>query len=60
MKLVQQLLVAPAALGLLVSGASAADLNINGVSDDVTSEEEQLTSICRFLPTVCTLFLASI
>ena len=33
MKLFQQLLVAPAALGLLVSGANAAELNINGVSD---------------------------
>ena len=48
MKLFQQLLVAPAALGLLASGASAADLNINGVSDYVTSEEEQLTSITQF------------
>ena len=33
MKLFQQLLVAPAALGLLASGANAANLNINGVSD---------------------------
>ena len=32
MKLFQQLLVAPAALGLLASGANAADLNINGAS----------------------------
>ena len=33
MKLFQQLLVAPAALGLLATGANAAELNINGVSD---------------------------
>ena len=33
MKLFQQLLVAPAALGLIASGAHAAQLNINGVSD---------------------------
>ena len=33
MKLFQQLLVAPAALGLIASGANAAELNINGVSD---------------------------
>ena len=30
MKLFQQLLVAPAALGLLATGANAAELNING------------------------------
>ncbi|MDA0258442.1 MAG: iron uptake porin, partial [Cyanobacteria bacterium] len=48
MKLFQQLLVAPAALGLLASGATAADLNINGVSDYVSSEEEQVTSITQF------------
>ena len=47
MKLVQQLLVAPAALGLLASGANAADLNINGVSDYAASEE-QVTSITQF------------
>ena len=33
MKLFQQLLVAPAALGLLAPVAQAADLNIAGVSD---------------------------
>ena len=33
MKLFQQLLVAPAALGLLATGVNAAELNINGVSD---------------------------
>ncbi len=47
MKLVQQLLVAPAALGLLASSANAADLNINGVSDYAASEE-QVTSITQF------------
>ena len=31
MKLFQQLLVAPAALGLTASGANATELNINGV-----------------------------
>ena len=33
MTLVRQLLVAPAALGLLATSANAAELNINGVSD---------------------------
>merc|ERR1711939_439837 len=47
MKLFQQLLVAPAALGLLASGANAADLNINGVSDYAASEE-QVTSVTQF------------
>ena len=47
MKLFQQLLVAPAALGLLASGVNAADLNINGVSDYAASEE-QVTSITQF------------
>merc|ERR1712226_196104 len=47
MKLFQQLLVAPAALGLLASGANAADLNINGVSD-YSASEEQVTSITQF------------
>ena len=37
MKLFQQLLVAPAALGLMASGANAAELNINGVSDYAAS-----------------------
>ena len=37
MKLFQQLLVAPAALGLLATGANAAELNINGVSDYAAS-----------------------
>merc|ERR1711924_98764 len=51
MKLFQQLLVAPAAVGFLATGASAADLNINGVSDyadDSVSGLEQVTSITQF------------
>lgn len=47
MKLFQQLLVAPAALGLLASGVNAADLNINGVTDYAASVE-QVTSIAQF------------
>ena len=47
MKLFQQLLVAPAALGLLATGVNAADLNINGVSD-YSETEEQVTSITQF------------
>jgi hypothetical protein len=47
MKLFQQLLVAPAALGLLASGANAAELNINGVSDYAASAE-QVTSVTQF------------
>ena len=47
MKLFQQLLVAPAAMGLLASGANAADLNLNGVSD-YTGSEAQVTSITQF------------
>ena len=47
MKLFQQLLVAPAALGLLATGVNAADLNINGVSD-YSDTEEQVTSITQF------------
>ena len=53
MKLFQQLLVAPAALGLLAPvAANAAELNINGVSDyaatSVGSSLEQVTSITQF------------
>ena len=44
MKLFQQLLVAPAALGLLATGANAAELNINGVSDYAASAD-QVTSV---------------
>ncbi|WP_413743782.1 iron uptake porin [Synechococcus sp. MIT S9451] len=48
MKLFQQLLVAPAALGLLAPlAANASDLNINGVSDYAASGE-QVTSITQF------------
>jgi len=47
MKLFQQLLVAPAALGLLATGANAAQLNINGVSDYAGSAD-QVTSVTQF------------
>merc|ERR1711939_994050 len=48
MKLFQQLLVAPAALGLLAPvAASATELNINGVSD-YSNSQEQVTSITQF------------
>ena len=43
-KFVQQLLVAPAALGLLATGVNAAELNINGVSDYAASAD-QVTSV---------------
>jgi len=46
MKLFQQLLVAPAALGLLAPVAQAADLNIAGVSD--YAAQEQVTSVTQF------------
>ena len=47
MTFVQQLLVAPAALGLIASGANAAELNINGVSDYAGSAD-QVTSVTQF------------
>ena len=47
MKLFQQLLVAPAALSFLASGANAADLNINGISDYADSSD-QVTSVTQF------------
>jgi len=48
MKFFQQLLLAPAALGLLAPvAASAADLNIAGVRQ-YTSSDEQVTSITQF------------
>ena len=47
MKLFQQLLVAHAALGLLATGANAAELNINGVSDYAASAD-QVTSVTQF------------
>jgi len=49
MKLFQQLLVAPAALGLLTTGANAADLNINGVAEySSSSKKDQVTSVTQF------------
>ena len=54
MTLVQQLLVAPAAFGLLAPlavvnspAANAAELNINGVSDYAASAD-QVTSVTQF------------
>ena len=48
MKLFHQLLVAPAALGLLAPmAANATELNINGVSD-YAATGEQVTSITQF------------
>ena len=54
MKLVQHLLVAPAAFGLLAPlavvnspAANAAELNINGVSDYAASAD-QVTSVTQF------------
>jgi hypothetical protein len=47
MKLFQQMLVAPAALGLLASGANTAERNINGVSDYAASAD-QVTSVTQF------------
>ena len=46
MKLVQHLLVAPAALGLMATGAHAAELNINGVSEYASAD--QVTSVTQF------------
>ena len=46
MKLFQQLLVAPAALGLMAAGANAAELNINGVSEYASAD--QVTSVTQF------------
>merc|ERR1711966_456405 len=49
MKLFHQLLVAPAALGLLAPvAANATELNINGVSDYTSATSEQVTSITQF------------
>ena len=47
MKLFQQMLVAPAALGLMATGVNAAELNINGVSDYAASAD-QVTSVNYF------------
>ena len=46
-KLANQLLVLPAAFGLLATGANAAELNINGVSDYAASAD-QVTSVTQF------------
>ena len=52
MTFVQQLLVAPAALGLLATGVNAAELNINGVSDYAATASgnslDQVTSVTQF------------
>jgi len=49
MKLFQQLLVAPAALGLLAPMAvSAAELNMAGVNQYATSNQDQVTSVTQF------------
>ena len=52
MKFVRQLLVAPAALGLIATGANAAELNINGVSDYAATASgnslDQVTSVTQF------------
>ena len=48
MKLFQQLLVAPAAIGLMAAGASAAELNIDGVSEYSSSTSDQVTSVTQF------------
>ena len=45
MKLFQQLLVAPAALGLMAAGANAAELNIDGVSEYASAD--QVTSVTQ-------------
>ena len=58
MTFVQQLLVAPAALGLIASGANAAELNINGVSDYAATATgnslDQVTSVSQFADVVPT------
>ena len=51
MKLFQQLLVAPAALGLMATGANAAELNINGVSEYAAADQvTSVTSFPTFIP----------
>ena len=47
MKLFQQLLVAPAALGLIATGANAAELSIKDVSV-YAADAEQVTSVTQF------------
>ncbi|MFN5194407.1 MAG: S-layer homology domain-containing protein, partial [Cyanobacteriota bacterium] len=49
MKAFQQLLVAPAALGLMAPVAvSASELNLAGVNQYAAESEEQVTSISQF------------
>ena len=64
MKLFQQLLVAPAVLGLLASGAHAAELNINGVSDYAANASgnslEQVTSVTQSSPLLRTTWLTPV
>ena len=49
MKLFQQLLVPPAALGLLATGASAADINVEAMAEYATSSRKsQVTSVTQF------------
>ena len=52
MKLFQQLLAAPAALGLMAAGANAAELNINGVSDYAASADQAVSYTHLTLPTI--------
>ena len=66
MKLFQQLLVAPAALGLIAPlavvnspAAQATELNINGVSD-YAADAEQVTRVTQFADVVPTLSLIHI
>ena len=47
MTLVRHLLVAPAALGLIATGTSATELNINGIGD-YAADAEQATSVSQF------------
>ena len=58
MTFVQQLLVAPADLGLLATGVNAAELNINGVSDYAATASgnslDQVTSVTQFSDVVPT------
>ena len=47
MTLARSLLLVPTALGLIATGANAAELNINGVSD-YAADAEQVTSVTQF------------
>ena len=49
MKLFQQLLMAPAALGLLATGAHAADINVEAMAEYApSSKKAQVTSVTQF------------